>query len=123
MTTGPLDAVRASLRVAATAAERDAAIDAWLQVSATTEPPGRRAIICEGVLFDRTGPQGVPLVGLGAGCPCCTGLVALRVALGRTLRSRRPEAVLLLVVSAEHLARLRRLLADGELGVRFDVEA
>ena len=114
------DAVRVSLRVAATETERAAAIGAWLQ--ATTAAPDRRSIIAEGVLFDRTGPEGVPLVGLAAGCPCCMGLVALRVALGRTLRSIRPEAVLLVVATAEHLPRLRRLLESGELGVRFEME-
>ncbi len=114
------DVVRVSLRVAACEAERHAAIDKWLQ--ATTATRNRRAIIAEGVLFDRTGPEGVPLVGLAAGCPCCMGLVALRVALGRTLRNIRPEAVLLVVATADHLPRLRRLLEGGELGVRFEME-
>jgi len=114
------DVVRVSLRVAAREAERHAAIDKWLQ--ATTATQNRRAIIAEGVLFDRTGPEGVPLVGLAAGCPCCMGLVALSVALGRTLRSIRPEAVLLVVGTDEHLPRLRRLLEGGELGVRFEME-
>ena len=112
-------AVSVSLRVAATEAERDAAIDAWLQSVATL----RRAVLVEGALFDRAGPQGVPLVGLAAGCPCCTGTVALRVALARTLRRTRPQAVLLLLTSAEHLPRLRRTLDGGELGVRFEVQA
>jgi hypothetical protein len=35
----------------------------------------------------------------------------------------RPEAVLLLVSSAEHLPRLRQLLEGGSLGVRFDMQA
>jgi len=112
-------AVSVSLRVAATEAERDAAVDAWLQSVATL----RRAVLVEGALFDRAGPQGVPLVGLAAGCPCCTGAVALRVALARTLRRTRPQAVLLLLTSAEHLPRLRRTLDGGELGVRFEVQA
>jgi hypothetical protein len=116
------DAVRVSLRVAATETERAAAIGAWLQPPHASAASGRRAILAEGVLFDRTGPEGVPLVGLAAGCPCCMGLVALRVALGRTLRSIRPAAVLLVVATAEHLPRLRRLLESGELGVRFEME-
>jgi hypothetical protein len=115
--------VRVSLRAAATDAERDAAIAAWLQALPAGMVQARRAIIAEGVLFDRAGPQGVPLIGLTAGCPCCAGLVALRVKLARTLRSIRPTAVLLLVLSADHLPRLRRMLEQGELGVRFDVEA
>jgi hypothetical protein len=115
--------LRATLRVAATDAERDTAIDTWLLAVPEAASPDRRAIIAEGVLFDRVGPQNVPLVGLAAGCPCCTGLVALRVVLGRTLRRIRPESLLLLVAAAEHLPRLRRMLEDGELGVSFEVEA
>jgi hypothetical protein len=114
--------VRLRLRVAATDAERAAAIGEWLQSQSEATDPGRRVILAEGVLFDRTAPQGVPLVGLAAGCPCCIGSVALRVTLGRTLRAVRPEAVLLLLATAEHLPRLRRMLADGELGVRFEME-
>lgn len=121
MTTVPITPLRAALCVAATDAERDAAIEGWLRQS-PTEPHGRRAIIAEGVLFDGTGPQGVPLVGLAAGCPCCTGLLTLRVVLGRTLRRVRPDSLLLLVATADHLPRLRRLLGDGELGVRFELE-
>jgi hypothetical protein len=117
------DAVRVSLRVAATEAERAAAIGAWLQLPHASAASGRRAILAEGVLFDRTGAEGVPLVGLAAGCPCCAGSVALRVALTRTLRSARPEAVLLLMAGTEHLPRLRRILEQGELGVRFEIEA
>jgi len=114
--------LHATVVVAATEAERNAAIAAWLQSPPTAAAPARRAIIAEGVLFDRTGPQGVPLVGLAAGCPCCTGAVALRVTLGRTLRRARPDAVLLLLASAEHLPRLRRMLEQGELGAPFEVQ-
>jgi len=83
-------------------------------VKATTETAAGLAL--------RNTPRAVPLVGLAAGCPCCIGMVALRVALGRTLRSLRPDSVLLLLATAEHLPRLRRLLAQGELGVTFEVE-
>lgn len=110
-----------TVRVAATAPARQLAIDAWLR-SPAAGSPRRRAVLVEGALVDRSAADGVPLVGLGAGCPCCTGLVALRVALARTLRSLRPEAMLLLLASDEHLPRLRRLLGSGELGVPFEVE-
>ena len=122
MTTPLPPAVRVTLRVAAGDAEREAAIEEWLRSTAPRAGPPRRVAIAEGLLFDRLGPQGVPLIGLTAGCPCCTGRVALRVALGRTLRSHRPDAVLLLTTHAEHLPRLRQLLLQGELGVRFEVE-
>jgi hypothetical protein len=112
----------ATLRVATTDVERDAAVAAWLQ-SPAAGAAGRRAVLVEGALFDRRGPQDVPLVGLGAGCPCCTGSAALRVALGRTLRAVRPQALLLLLAAAEHLPHVRRILEGGDLGVRFEVEA
>lgn len=120
MTDAPIALVRATLQTAATDAERAAAIDAWLRQSDTTH--GRRLVLAEGLLFDRCGPQGVPIVGLAAGCPCCTGSLALRVTLARAIRRVRPKSLLLLVASAEHLPSLRRVLADGELGVRFEVD-
>jgi len=113
--------VAATLRVAASQPARDTAVATWLQ-SPAARAGSRRAVLVEGAVFDRTGPQEVPLVGLGAGCPCCTGLVSLRVVLGRTLRAMRPDAVLLLAASAEHLPRLRRLLESGELGAPFEIE-
>jgi hypothetical protein len=121
VTAAPLDRVSATLRAAAGEAERDAAIAAWLRSPAAARTP-RRAVLVEGALFTRSGPQEVPLVGLGAGCPCCAGSVALRVALGRTLRALRPEAVLLLLAGGEHLPRLRQMLEGGGMGVRFEIE-
>lgn len=122
MKVAPLTRVALTLRAAATETERQSAIADWLRSSAAGGS-GRRAVLVEGALFDRRGPQGVPLVGLGAGCPCCSGSVALRVTLARTLRALRPEAVLLLVAGAGHLPRLRQLLEGGALGVNFDLEA
>ena len=120
MSTPPVRVVT-TLRVAGSPPARDAAVATWLQ-SPAAQASSRRAVLVEGVLFDRIGPQGVPLVGLGAGCPCCTGLVSLRVVLGRTLRALRPEAVLLLISRAEHLPRLRRMFDSGELGARLEIE-
>jgi hypothetical protein len=48
--------------------------------------------------------------------------VPLRVTLVRTVRAQRPDDVLLLVANGEHLTRVRALLGDGSLGVRFEVE-
>jgi hypothetical protein len=53
---------------------------------------------------------------------CCAGQVLLRVTVGRTVRTHRPDELLLLLASADHLPRVRALLADGSLGVRFDLE-
>jgi hypothetical protein len=38
------------------------------------------------------------------------------------VRALRPEVVLLVLASGEHLARVRALLADGSLGVRFELD-
>lgn len=122
MTAPPAPRVRAALRVARDDAQRDAAIVAWLE----TGPPGgaddRLLVLADGLLFDRSGPQGIAVRALAGGCPCCVGRVALRVALTRALRSVRPAALLLLIADNRHLVRLRELLASGELGLAFSVE-
>lgn len=114
--------VQISLRTSATAADRRAAIERWLHETPAGSRAQPRVVLAEGLLFDQAGPQGVPVIGLGAGCPCCVGLLPLRVRLARVLRQRQPAAVLLLLAQDQHLPRLHRLLAGGELGVRFEVE-
>jgi hypothetical protein len=108
--------MRASVVVGAAAAQP--AIDAWL----ATAPPGRRAIVVECAFSVLSVPADVPLTRLGAGCVCCLGQVPLRVGLTRMVRSVRPDAVLLVLGHGEHLERVRALLADGSLGVRFDID-
>lgn len=113
-------AVRLTLRVAATAAQREAAVAEWL--AGASGDATARAVLAEGALVERRGPRGVPIVGLAAGCVCCVGLVPLRVALVRTLRRYRPRELLLLVVDEAHLPRLRALAAGGELGIALDLD-
>lgn len=100
---------------AADAADAQAALDAWLQ---SAPPP--RAVIAEG-LQPLQAPDEVALSQLTAGCVCCIGQLPLKVTLLRTLRSTRPRSLLLLVARAEHLPRVRALLADGTLGVKLTV--
>jgi len=113
--------VHVALRIALGAGERDAAVEDWLR----TVPPDARGmaqlVLAEGVLFDPPAVHGVPVIGL-AGCPCCGGGVTLRVQLARALRQQRPARVLILLAGDRHLPRLHRMLADGELGVRFAVD-
>lgn len=100
-----------TLRVARDAAARQAALDAWLAATAGR----RRAAIVESALAPLAAPADVPVTRLGAGCVCCVGLLPLRVALLRQLRAR-PQALLLIVADAAHLARLRAQIAAGEFG-------
>jgi G3E family GTPase len=52
---------------------------------------------------------------LPAGCPCCTGRVALQVELTRALRETRPSRVLIELPDAEHAELLRRVLGAWPL--------
>jgi hypothetical protein len=108
--------MRASVQVHAGDAQRLA--DAWLEAHAGE----RRAVLVEGAFIPLVAPDGVAVERLTAGCPCCLGQVPLRVALVRLVRAVRPQALLLLLAGGDHLARLQALLADGSLGVRFEVE-
>jgi hypothetical protein len=110
---------RVVLRVARGAAAQQAALAAWLAAT----PAGRRAVIAEGAFTPLDAPAEVEIARLAAGCVCCLGLVPLRVALTRLLRSARPRELLLLVASDAHLPRLRALLAGGELGLLDLVDA
>jgi G3E family GTPase len=93
-------------------------IDAWLVTTAAE----RRAVVFESPFVEVQVPEDVSVVRLGGACACCLGQLPLRVAIVRLMRSQRPEAVLLLLTGAGHADRVRALLADGSLGIRFDVE-
>jgi hypothetical protein len=108
--------MRAAIRVAAPA-DQQAQLDAWLARRSGT----RRAVIAESGFAPLEAPEDVPLARLASGCVCCAGQVPLRVTLTRAVRAHRPDDILLLLASAQHLGRVRALLADGSLGVRFDV--
>ncbi len=103
---------------AAPAGEQQARLREWL----AAHPSGRRAVIAESAFTALAVPDDVALAQLAPGCVCCVGQAPLRVTLLRTVRSHRPDDVLLLLASGDHLPRVRTLLADGSLGVRFDLE-
>jgi len=94
------------------------AVDAWLGATASE----RRAVVVESPFAAIEVPDDVSLIRLGGACPCCLGQLPLRVAIVRLVRLQRPDAVLLLLAAAAHAGRVRALLADGSLGVRFAVE-
>jgi hypothetical protein len=116
------ETIRVCLRVAASAAGREAEIAAWMKAASTDGQAAAGLVLAEGLLLDRLHNQGVPVIALGTACPCCTGIVRLRVVLTRSLRERRPARVLILLTDDAHLPRLRRMLIDGELGTRFEVD-
>ena len=109
--------MRATIRLAPPA-EQQAQLDDWLA------PPssGSRAVIAESGFTPLEAPAGVALACLAPGCFCCVGQVPLRVTLTRLVRAHRPDDLLLLLATPHHVQRVRALLADGSLGVRFDVE-
>jgi hypothetical protein len=107
----------AAVRVSPPSAQQEA-LDAWLAGHAG----GPRLVVAENAFGALAAPDDVPVVRLAAGCVCCIGQVALRVALVRAVRAHRPSAVLLLLASADHLPRVRALLDAGSLGVRFLME-
>jgi hypothetical protein len=43
------------------------------------------------------------------------------VGITRAVRALRPDALLLVLSHGEHFERVRALLADGSLGVRFEL--
>jgi hypothetical protein len=113
-------AVRIRIAVARGAPAQQQALDVWL--ADTGVDAGPRAVLVESVFTPLAVPAGVALERLAPGCVCCVGQVPLRVALTRLLRAVRPRRVLLLLASGEHLPRLCRQLAGGELGVPVQLE-
>jgi G3E family GTPase len=108
--------MRATVRLAAPA-EQQAQLDEWLARTVDVT----RAVIAESGFAPLEAPAGVALARLAPGCVCCVGQVPLRVTLTRVVRAHRPDDLLLLLATPHHLPRVRALLADGSLGVRFEV--
>ena len=108
--------MRARVVVATDGLQRQ--VDAWL----AEHPAGARMIIVEGAFAAFNVPDDVPVTRLAAGCICCLGQLPLRVTLVRSVRALRPEYALLLLANGAHLDRVRALLAEGSLGVRFELD-
>lgn len=109
--------MRVTIRLAAPA-DQQGQLDAWLALPSN----GPRAVVAECGFAPLEAPDGVALACLAPGCVCCVGQVPLRVTLTRIVRTHRPDDLLLLLATPHHVPRVRALLADGSLGVRFDVE-
>jgi hypothetical protein len=108
--------MRATVVVADGGTQR--AVDAWLDATMSAQ----RAVFVEGAFTALELPPDVAVTRLASGCVCCLGQVPLRVGIARAVRALRPDALLLVVSRGEHLERVRALLADGSLGVRFELE-
>jgi hypothetical protein len=98
-------------------ADTQRAVEAWLDATAAAQ----RAVFVEGVFIALELPSDVSVTRLASGCVCCMGQVPLRVGITRAVRSLRPEELLLVISHGEHFQRVRALLADGSLGVRFEL--
>ena len=109
--------MHAEVAVAA-GAEQQQRLDEWLLRHAHT----RRAVIAENAFGRLALPADVPLLRLAAGCVCCIGLVPLRVGIARIVRAHRPDTLLLVLGSGDHVERVRTLLTDGSLGARFHMD-
>ena len=92
-------------------------VDAWREATASAQ----RAVFVEGAFTVLELPSDVAVTQLASGCVCCVGQVLLRVGITRAVRALWPDALLLVVSRGEHLERVRALLADGSLGVRFEL--
>ena len=55
------------------------------------------------------------VVALPAGCPCCTGRVALAILLARQVRQRWPDRVYVEVPDPTHASQLAKVLASEPL--------
>ena len=73
--------------------------------------------------LDVVGDPGLTVRSSGAGCACCIGQVAFRVALTRLLRDLKPDRVLIELPADEHLQRTLALLRDEWFVAVIAVEA
>ena len=76
-----------------------------------TGAPGAARALIERLLAARAGWATLA----PAGCPCCSGRVETQIALARLLRERKPGRVLLELKDEQHLAGIRRALAEWPL--------
>ena len=82
----------------------------------------RWTLIIEGLWWPPDAP-GDPALDVQhiAGCACCTGSLAMRVALSRAIRQVRPTRLFVLTASEAHHGRVLDLLADVQYRTHFTV--
>jgi hypothetical protein len=87
-------------------------------------PPSERwSLIIEGMWWPEgsTTDPGIDMQHI-SGCACCSGSIALRVALARTIRQVRPDRLYILSATDEHLDRVAQVLEDVQYRTHFLVQ-
>ncbi len=66
--------------------------------------------------------KGVPVIRIAPGCPCCTGKLAMRVILNRTLR-QGPDRIYLSLAHPDHLSGVINFLEEDQYRERLKIGA
>ncbi len=64
--------------------------------------------------------QGLQVLRIAPGCPCCTGKLAMRVILNRTLR-KNPDRIYLSLAHSSHLAGVIDFLEEDQYRERLEI--
>ena len=64
--------------------------------------------------------KGVQILRIAPGCPCCTGKLAMRVILNRTLR-KNPDRIYLSLAHSDHLAGVIDFLKEDQYRERLEI--
>ena len=87
-------------------------------------PPSERwSLVIEGIWWPE-GSLADPAIDIQhiGGCACCSGSIALRVALARAIRQVRPDRLYILSATDEHLGRVAQVLDDVQYRTHFLVQ-
>lgn len=91
-----------------------ARLDAWIE-SLGAMDFAATALVIEGFGVDLKVPAAMRVVRI-AGCPCCIGQTAMRVALLRLLRTDKPSHILVLPGADAQIERLQQVLTASFAG-------
>ena len=95
-------------------------------IAALAIPPQNAVAIIEGLAGtgkldeDRAAAKGLQVLRIAPGCPCCTGKLAMRVILNRTLR-KNPDRIYLSLAHSDHLAGVIDFLKEDQYRERLEI--
>ena len=95
-------------------------------IAALAEPAENTVAIIEGLagagMLDEgeAGAKGIEVIRIAPGCPCCTGKLAMRVILNRTLR-KNPDRIYLGLAHPDHLAGVIDFLKEDQYRERLEI--